>query len=150
METLLRLDDIGLRSQQTSKVFVQVKIKEEDRRYLRFYCLRNPEDDYQGTGQQAVYHFNVDIFEFRASSFILAAGLQHHLQKDNMERTALDIERNILGDNLVTDIGSKQEEPSEGKPKNTLKTKMQQIGTYTKSQVKPEDALYKNNLKYLK
>ena len=54
---------------------------------MRFYYLRNPED--QRTGQLVVYHFNVNIF--RSSSFILAAVLPHHLLKYNLEHTALDI-----------------------------------------------------------
>ena len=91
------------------KAFLQVKIKEEDRRYLRFYHLRNPEDEDQGNGQLAVYHFNVNIFGSPASSFIIAAVLQHHLKKNNLEHTALDIGRKILVDNLVTGTDTEEE-----------------------------------------
>ena len=69
---------------------------------MRFFYLRNPEDEDQGIGQLAVNHFKVNVFGSRASSFIFAAVLQHHLQKYIMEHTALDIGRKILVDNLVT------------------------------------------------
>ena len=83
------------------KTFLQVKIKEEDRRYLRFYYLNSKDED-RGNGQLAVYHFKVNIFGSRAPSFIFAAVLQHHLKKYNLEQPALGIGRNILVDNLVT------------------------------------------------
>ena len=91
------------------EVFLQVKIQEEDRRYLRFYYLRNPEGEDQRTGQLAVYHFNVNIFGSRASSFILAAVLQPHLQKHNLEHTAMGIGRNILVENPVTGTNTIEE-----------------------------------------
>ena len=103
-----RLHRIALKA-DIEKAFLQVKIIEEDQRYLRFYYLRNPADGDQRTGQLAVYHFNVNIFGSRASSFILAAVLQHHLQKYNLEHTALDIGSNILADNLVTGIDPEEE-----------------------------------------
>ena len=113
-----RLHRIGLTA-DIEKALLQVKIKEEDRRYLRFYYLRNPEDEDQGNGQLAVYHFNVNIFGSRATSFILAAVSKHHLKKYNLEHTALDIGRNILVDNLVT--GTDTEEESKTSFKRTRK-----------------------------
>ena len=91
------------------KAYLQVKIKGEERRYLRFYYLHNPEDQDHGTGQLAVYHFNDNIFGSRALSFILAAILQHHLEKNKLEHTAFDIGRNIVEDNLVMETGTKEE-----------------------------------------
>ena len=104
-----RLHRIALKA-DIEEVFLQVKIIEEDQRYLRFYYLRNPADEDQRTGQLAVYHFNVNIFGSRASSFILAAVLQHHLQKYNLEHTALDIGSNIIVDILVTGTDAEEEE----------------------------------------
>ena len=109
VEILLRFRRLRIAlTADIEKAFLQVKIKERDRRYLRFFYLRNREDEDQGTGQLAVYHFNVNIFGSRASSFILAAVLQHHLQEYNLEHTTLDIGRNILEDNLIT--GTHREE----------------------------------------
>ena len=90
-----RLNRVALTA-DIKKSFLLVKIREEDRRYLRIYYLRNPEGEDQGTGHLAVYHFNVNIFGSRASSFILAAVSQHHLKNYNLEHIALDIGRNIL------------------------------------------------------
>ena len=86
---------------------------------MRFNYLRNPEDEDQGTGHLAVYLFNVNTFGSRASSFIIAAVLQHQLQKYNLEHTALDIGRNILLDNLVT--GTDPEEEAKNYFKKTRK-----------------------------
>ena len=110
VEILLRfrLHRIALTA-DIEKDFLQLKVKEEYRRYFRrFYNLRNPKTN-KGTGQLAVYHFNVNIFGSRASYFILAAVLQRHLQKYNLEHTALDIGRNILLDNLVTGTDTEEE-----------------------------------------
>ena len=63
-----RLQQIAVTEDIGKCAFLQVKIKEEGRRYLRFYYLRNPEDEDQGTGQLAVYYFNVNIFVSRAFS----------------------------------------------------------------------------------
>ena len=103
VEILLRfrIHQIALAA-DIEKAFLQVKIKEEDRRYLRFYYLRNLEDEDQ------VYDFNVNTFGSR-SSFILPAVLQHRLQKYNLGHTALDIGRNILVDNLVTGADTEEE-----------------------------------------
>ena len=77
VETLLRfrLHRIALTA-DNKNTFLLVKIEDDNRRYLRVHYLRNPEDEDQGAGLLAVCHLNVNVFESRASSSILAAVLQ--------------------------------------------------------------------------
>lgn len=98
-----RLPAIGIAA-DIEKAFLAIKIRDEDRRYLRFFYLDNPTKDEKTL---AVYNFKVNIFGSRASSFILAAVLQQHLSLYTTD-AARDMETNILVDNVVTGVADSE------------------------------------------
>ena len=75
--------------------------------YSRFFYLKDPESI---NFELATYNFEVNIFGSRASSFILAAVLKHHLDKYSREEPLIpQIQDNLLVDNLVTGCSTETE-----------------------------------------
>ena len=94
-------------SSDIEKAFLTIKIQKSDRRYLRFFYLKDPESK---NFELATYNFEINIFGSRASSFILAAVLKHHLGKYSSEEPLIpQIQDNLLVDNLVTGCSTETE-----------------------------------------
>ena len=72
-----------------------------------FLNLKDPESK---NLELATYNFKVNIFGSRASSFILAAVLKHHLGKYLSEEPLIpETQENLLVDNLVTGCSTEAE-----------------------------------------
>ena len=105
------------------KAFLQVRIREQDRDALRFYCL----DNVDPLGVRT-FKFTRALFGLEPSPFLLDGVIQHHLntcRPTNPDRTA-EIVRELYVNDLISCGGTIQE----AKQKKAIATEMFRQATF--------------------
>ncbi|XP_057374753.1 uncharacterized protein LOC130695607 [Daphnia carinata] len=90
------------------KAFHHIGLYEPDRDYLRWMWLSDPKDP---NSSLDIYRFKVAPFGAKSSPFILNSVIMHHLSK-NGSSVAIDMQRSVFVDNIISGCESKSEAES--------------------------------------
>ena len=86
------------------KAFLHIRLHSDDREYMRFLWLSNPNDP---NSHLLTYRFQAVLFGATSSPFILNVVLRHHLQQ-YQTNVAEDIKHNLYVDNIISGCSSEE------------------------------------------